>query len=86
MGSADRFETSYLWLFEASVGTRLKVSEIAKYTLLELLHVADGAPKSLETEDKCPDNIRAGNMIETTPKDAGNVLLIRQQEPIEGRV
>ena len=79
-------KTSHLWLFETSIGTRLKVPEIAENTLFELLHVADGAPESLKAEDECPDNIRPGNMIKTAPEDTGNVLLVWQEEPIECRV
>lgn len=75
--SGVRLGISHLWFFETSIGTRLEVSEIAEDTLFEFLHIADGAPKSLKAKDECSHNIRAGNMVETTPKDAGNVLLVR---------
>jgi len=61
----ERIETRHLWFLEASVSTRLEVSEIAEDTLFELFHVSDGATESLKAEDECSDNIRAGDVIKT---------------------
>ena len=74
---------SHLWFLEASVSTGFEVSEVTEDTLFELLHVPNGAPKSLKPEDECSDDIRAGDVVKTAPEDTGDVLLIRQEEPIE---
>lgn len=82
----ERIETRHLWFLEASVSTRLEVSEIAEDTLFELFHVSDGATESLKAEDECSDDICAGDVIKTAPEDTGDVFLIWQKEPIERRV
>ena len=71
----ERIETRHLWFLEASVSTRLEVSEIAEDTLFELFHVSDGATESPKAEDECSDNIRAGDVMKTAPEDTEDVLL-----------
>jgi len=81
-----RIETRHPWFPEASVSTRLEVSEIAEDTLFELFHVSDRATESLKAEDECSDNTHTGDVIKTAPEDTEDVLLIWQKQPIERRV
>ena len=77
---------SHLWFLKASVSTRFEVSEITEDTLFKLLHVPNGAPKSLKAEDECSDDIRASDVVKAAPQNTGDVFLVRQEEPIESRM
>ena len=77
---------THLGLLETRIDARLEVTEITEHALLELLHVAHGAAERFEAEDESADNVRAGDVVEAAPEDAGDVLGVGEQEAVEGGV
>lgn len=74
---------TYLGFFQGSVDARLEVSKIRENALLELLHVLYRTSERFEPEDQRAYDIRASNVIETTPEHTRDVFRVWEEEPIE---
>ena len=72
-----------LWFLEASVCAGLEVAEVAEYTLFELFHVDDGSTECFKAKYERADNIGAGDVVESRPEDARDVLAGREQKAVE---
>lgn len=53
----------YLGFFQSGIHTRFEVSKVTENALLELLHVSDGSPEGLESEDQSANDVCSGDMI-----------------------
>jgi hypothetical protein len=55
------------WFFECRICSSLKISEIRKNTLFELLRIFDGTSECLKPKSEAPNNIGTRNVKKIVP-------------------
>lgn len=76
----EKVEELALGLFQRGISAGLEISQIGENALLELFGVFYRTAKGLESERQTSDDVSAGDVEESVPKNAGDVFACGEEE------